>query len=75
MSDDLINLVFGLIIVLGVVVVVVFKTARVASQLREQADRIEAAARRLEKTMADQAVVNACFDRRLDCATKGGSDG
>lgn len=74
MSDDLINLVFGLIMVLGVVVVVVFKTFRVASQLREQADRIEAAARRIELAAGvdptPQNIVNRYTHARIDDLAK-----
>lgn len=71
MSDELINLVFGLIMVLGVIVVVVAKTFRVAERLREQADRIEAAARRIELASGrmdptDQRIVNRYTNARID---------
>ena len=75
MSDELINLVFGLIMVLGVIVVVVAKTFRVAERLREQADRIEAAARRIEAANANQSVINHTFDRRIDAMKDRGQSG
>jgi hypothetical protein len=70
-NEHLINLIFGLLIVLGVIVVVVAKTFRVAERLREQADRIEAAARRIELASGrmdptDQKIVNRYTNARID---------
>ncbi len=48
MSDELINLIFGLIAVLAVSAWNIASTARVANKLKEQADRIEAMLRRVE---------------------------
>ena len=75
MNEHLINLIFGLLIVLGVIVVVVAKTFRVAERIREQADRIEAAARRIEAANANQSVINHTFDRRIDAIKDRGHSG
>ena len=48
MSDELINLIFGLIAVLAVSCWNIASTARVANKLKEQADRIEIMLRRVE---------------------------
>jgi hypothetical protein len=48
MTDELINLIFGLIAVLAVSAWNIASTARVANKLKEQADRIEAVLRRVE---------------------------
>jgi hypothetical protein len=48
MSDELINLIFGLIAVLAVSAWNIASTARVANKLKEQADRIELMLRRVE---------------------------
>jgi hypothetical protein len=48
MSDELINLIFGLIAVLAVSAWNIASTARVANKLKEQADRIEIMLRRVE---------------------------
>lgn len=71
MNENVINFIFGLLIVLGVIVVVVAKTFRVAERLREQADRIEAAARRIELASGridptDQTIVNRYTHARID---------
>ena len=70
MNAQIINLIFGLIMVLGVVVVMVAKLCRVSEKLRQQADRIEAATRRIELATGridptDQTIVNRYTNARI----------
>ena len=70
MSDELINLIFGLIAVLAVSCWNIASTARVANKLKEQADRIEAQLKRIElvsgPAQVRQNIVNRYTHARID---------
>ncbi len=70
MTDELINLIFGLIAVLAVSAWNIASTARVANKLKEQADRIEAQLKRIElvsgPAQVRQNIVNRYTHARID---------